>query len=94
MPFGELVHHLSTQVNDGDLDSYIIVFEQSRGKSRYFIPFLVYALVCLSITSNLVTLDTLSPCYDYFCKHTCSPFLTNTIFRQHSMVETGILIHW
>ena len=39
----------------------ISVFDPSRGKRRYFIPFLVYDVVYPSIDSNLVTLATLSP---------------------------------
>ena len=53
--------HLSTQANNGIIAVYITVFDLRRGKRRCFIPFLVYALVYLSISGNLVTLDTLSP---------------------------------
>ena len=66
----ELVWHLSTQMKNGDLDAYITVFGPRRGKRRRFIPFLVYALVYPIISSNLVTLDTLSPWSYYVCTHT------------------------
>ena len=61
MPLGEIVCHLSTQVNDSDISAYITVFDSRRDKRRRFINFLVYALVYLSIAINLVTLSTLSP---------------------------------
>ena len=69
-PLGELVWHIIKQVNYSDLDAYITVFDPSRGKRRFFIPFLVYALVYPIIASNLVTLDTLSPWYESFCTYT------------------------
>ena len=37
----ELVCHLSTQVNGGDIAAYIAVFEPRRVKIRRFITFLV-----------------------------------------------------
>ena len=61
LPFGELVYHLIKQVNNGLLDAYITVFDLRRDNRRCFIPCLVYALVYPSISSNLVTLVTLSP---------------------------------
>ena len=73
LPFGELVWHLSTQMNNGNLDAYITVFEPRRGKCRRFIPFLFYALVYPIISSNLVNLDTLSTWFDSVRMHTCSP---------------------
>ena len=73
--------HLSTQVNDSDLADYITVFDPRRDKRRRFIPFLVYALVYPIIASNLVTLDTLSPCSESVCTHTCSPFLSKPLLR-------------
>ena len=69
-PIGELVWHLSTQVNDGLLAAYITVFDPSRDNCRCFIPFLVYTLVYPIISSNLVTLTTLSPWSDSVCTHT------------------------
>ena len=64
LPFGELVWHLSTQVNGGLLAAYITVFYPRRGKRRRFINFLVYSLVYIIISSNIMTLATLSPWYD------------------------------
>ena len=61
--------HLSTKVNNGLLAAYITVFDPRRGKRRCFIPCLVYALVYLSIASNLVNLDTLSPRSNYVFMH-------------------------
>ena len=74
-PFGELLLHLITQVNDSYLAAYTTVFDLRRDKRRCFIPFLFYALVFPSTTSNLVTLATLSSWYNYVFMHTCSPFL-------------------
>ena len=62
--------HLSTQVKDSDLAAYINVFDPSRDKRGRFILFLVYALVYLSISSNLPTLATVSPSYDSVYTHT------------------------
>ena len=59
LPFGELVSHISTQVNGIYLADYITVFNPRRDELRCFIPFLVYALVYPSIASNLVILATL-----------------------------------
>ena len=61
LPSGDLVWHLSTQVNGSDISAYITVFDPRRGNSRRFIPFLVYALVYKIISSNIATLDTPSP---------------------------------
>ena len=61
LPFGELMGHLRTQVNNGILAAYITFFDPSRDKRRCFIPCLVYALVYPSIASSLVTLATLNP---------------------------------
>ena len=74
LPFGDLVWHLSTQMNDGNLAAYITVFDPRSGKHRPFIQFLVYALVYTSIDSNLVTLDTPSPWYKSVCTHIGSIF--------------------
>ena len=68
--FGELLWHLSTQLNNSDISSYINFFYPRSGKRSRLIPFLVYSLVYLSIASNLVTLDTLSPWYESVCTHT------------------------
>ena len=73
--------HLSTKVNNSDLSAYINVFDPIRGKRRHFITFLVYALVYLSIASNLVNLATLSPWSDSVCTHTCYPFLRKPLLR-------------
>ena len=59
-PFGELMWHLSTQVNNGFLAAFIAFLNLRRDKRRSFISCLVYVLVYLGIASNLVTLDTLS----------------------------------
>ena len=64
LPFRDLMWHLVTQVNDGDIASYITVFDPIRVKHGLFVPFLVYSLVYLIIDSNLVVLDTLSPWYE------------------------------
>ena len=81
LPLEELVWHLITQVNGGDLDAQITVFEPRRGKRRRFTPFMFYSLVYPSIASNLVTMATLSPWSDYVCTHTCYPFLRKYILR-------------
>ena len=94
LPFGELVWHLSTQVNNGLLSTYINVFKPRRDKRRCFIPCLVYALVYLSISSNLFNLATLSPRFDSVCMHTHSLFSRKPLLRWHKMVETGLLIKW
>ena len=94
LPFGELVWHLSTQVNSGLLATQITGFEPRRDKSRWFIPCLVYALLYLSNASKTVTLDTLSHWYDSVCKHTCSPFSRRPLLRWPRTVETGLLIKW
>ena len=57
-------------MNAGLLDVYITVFYPSRGKRKHFIKFLVYALVCPIIDSNLVTLATLSNWSDCVYKNT------------------------
>ena len=93
-PFRDLVWHLSIQVNNGLLADYIAVFDLRRGKSRRFIPFLVYALVYPSISNNLVTLATLSPWSEFFCTHTFSPFLSKALLRWHRTVKTRQLINW
>ena len=76
LPLGDLVWHLITQVKNSDIATYITVFDSRRDKRRLFIPFQVYALVYPIISSNLVTLDTLSPWSDSVCTHTCSPLLS------------------
>ena len=80
-PFGELVWHISTQVNDGDLASQITIFYPIRGKRRRFINFLLNTLVYPGIFSNLVTLDILSPWSGSVCTHTCSPLLRKPLLR-------------
>ena len=69
-PLGELVWHLISQVNHSDLAAYITVFDPRRDKRRRSIPFMIYALFYPSISSNLVTLNTLSPWSDYVRTHT------------------------
>ena len=69
-PSRELVWHLSTQANNGLLDAYITDFEPRRGKRRCFITFMVYALVYISIASNLVNLANLSLKSDSVYTHT------------------------
>ena len=81
LPFWEIVWHLSTKVNDSDPAAYITVFGPIRGKRRCFIHFLVYALVYLSISSNLVFLVTLSPSSDSVRMHTRYPFFRKTLSR-------------
>ena len=80
-PFGELVQHLSTQVNNGLLSASITVFYLRRNNRMCFIPFLVYAMVYPIISSNLVTLATLSPGSDSVYMHTCSPFSRKPLLR-------------
>ena len=80
-PFGDLVCHLSTQVNTGLLSAYITIFDPRRDKRRFFIPYLVYALIYPSIASKLVTLDNLSPWSDYVCTYTSSPLSRKTLLR-------------
>ena len=81
LPFRELLWHLSTQVINGVLAAQITVFEPSRDTRRCFLPCLVYALVCPSIASNLVTLATLSPWSESVCMHTCSPLMRKPLLR-------------
>ena len=69
LPFGDIVWHLRTLVNNGILAAYIYVFDPRKNKRRCFIPCLVYDLLYPSIDSNLVTLDTLSPRSDSVCTH-------------------------
>ena len=73
--------HLSTQVNNGLLASYMTDFYPRRGKHRRFITFLVYALVYRSIASNLVTLATLIPWSDSVHIPTCYLFFEETPLR-------------
>ena len=79
--FEVLVWHLITQVNDVILAVYITFFDPRKDERRRFIPFLFYALVYLSISSNFVTLDTLSPWYYSFYMYTCSPLLSKPLSR-------------
>ena len=79
-PFGLLVRHLVTQVNNSLLAAQFIVFYLRRSKRRIFIFFLIYVLVYPSIYSILATLDALSPWSDSVCTHTCSPFLRKPLF--------------
>ena len=81
LPFGELVWYIITQGNDSDLAFYINVFDLIRVKRRRFIPFMVYALVYPSISSNLLTLVTLIPWSESVYTHTCSPFLSKLLLR-------------
>ena len=81
LPLRDIVWHLITQVNGSDIAAWINVFDLRRGKRRKFIPFLVYALLYPIIASNLVTLATISPCYDSVCTHTCSNFLSKPLLR-------------
>ena len=73
--------HLNTQVKDGILAVYINVFEPRMGKRRRFINFMVYPMVYSSIAIKHVTLDTISPWYEYVCTHTCSHFLRKPLLR-------------
>ena len=57
-------------------------------------PLLVYDLVYLSISSNLVYLANLSPKSDSVYKHNFSPFLRKPLLRLPRTVETGLLINW
>ena len=90
-PFRELVWHLSTQVNYGNIAAYITVFELRRGNCRRFIPFLFYTLVYPSIC---IILDTLSPWSESVCTHICSSFLMKPLFGQYRTVKTGLLLNW
>ena len=80
-PLGELVWHLSTNVNNGLLAAYITVFYPRRDKHRCFIPCLVYALIYPSIASNPVTLATLLTRYGSVCTHTCSLLSRKPLLR-------------
>ena len=60
LPFGDILWHLSTQVNDGLIAAYITAFDPREGNCRRFIPFLVYALVYMIISNNHMDLATLS----------------------------------
>ena len=91
-PLGKLVWHLITQVNGGIIAAYITVFDPRKVKRRRLIPFMVYDLVYPSIASNLLTLYTISPWYDYVCKHTWSPLSINTLLMLYITVVTGLLI--
>ena len=93
-PFGEIVWHLSTQVNKILLAAYITVFDPRRDNHRCFIPCMVFALVYPSIASKLVTLATLNPQSDSVCTHTYFPFLGKSLLRRPRTVETRILINW
>ena len=55
-------------------------------------PLLVNDLVYPSITSNLVTLATLSPWSDSVYTHTCSPFSRQPLLRLTRTVDAGLLI--
>ena len=92
-PFGGLVWHLSTEVNNIDLDAYITVFSLRRGKRGRFIPFLVYALVYRSIPINLMTLATLNPWSDSIRTHAYYTFLRKRLLKWTRMVETRLLIN-
>ena len=61
LPLGQILWHLSTQVNGVIIAAYMYVFEPRRGKRRSFINFMVYSLVYPSISSNLVALATTIP---------------------------------
>ena len=80
-PLEDLMWNLITQVNDGDLAAYITVFDLSRYKGMCFTPFLVYDMVYLSISRNLVTLATLSHWSGYVFMHDCYPFLSKPLLR-------------
>ena len=81
LPFGEIMWHLITQVNNGILVSYITIFDVSRGNCMRFIPLLVYALVYQNIASNLMSLDTLYLWSTSVRTHTCSIFLIKLSLR-------------
>ena len=81
LPFGELVCHLITKMNDSIISSQITVFDPRMSNLRRFIPFLVYTLVYMSITSNLLNLATLSTWSDSVCTHTCYNFLRKPLLR-------------
>ena len=94
LPFGKIVWHLITKMNDGDLSAWITVFDPRMGNIRRFIIFLVYNLFYTSIATNLVTLDTLSPWYDSVRTHTCYTFSMKLLLRRHRTVKTGLLINY
>ena len=93
LPFWELVWHLITQINGGDIDAQITVFYPRRDKRRRFINFLVYTLVYMSIASNLMTLATLSNRSEYFCTNNLSPFSRKPFLRCNRMVKNGLIIN-
>ena len=94
LAFRELMWHISTKVNDGLLAAYITVFVLRKGKRRWFITFLVYALVYMSIDVNLVTLATLSPWYDSVWTHICSPLSRSLLLIWYRTVKTRLLIDY
>ena len=93
-PSRELVWHISTQVNNGLLAVYITVFDPRRCKRRRSIPFLVYAPVYPSISSNLVNLDTLSSNSYSVCTHTCSPFSRKPLMRWPRTAKNGLITNY
>ena len=86
--------HLSTQLNNGLLDDYIAFFDPGRGRRRFFITCLVYAMVYPSIASNLVNLATLSPRSDSIYTHTDLPSRGNPseVTQDHRNQATNKLV--
>ena len=68
-------------MNNSDISAYINDFDPKKDKRRHFISFLVYAMVYLSISSNLVTLATLSPWSDSVYMHTWYLFFSKHLLR-------------
>ena len=93
LPLGEIVWHHSTQVNNSYLAAHINVSDLRRSKRRHFIHFMVYALVYPGISSNLVTLATISPRYESMFTHTCYTLLRKPLLRLQMKVETRLLIN-
>ena len=89
LPSRDLVWHLSTKLNNGIIAAWISVSDLKRGKHKRFIPFLIYALLYPSISSNLVNLATLIPWFDSVCMYTYFPFLRNPLLMWHMMVKPG-----
>ena len=94
LPFGYLMWHLSTNVNNCLIAAYITVFEQRRCNHRSAILFMVYVLFYTSIASNLVILDIQIPWSDSLYTYTWPPFSMKTLLRWHRTVETRLLINW
>ena len=94
LPFRELVWNLIIQVNNGMLAAYITVFDPRRDKRRCFIPFLVYARVYPSISSNRVTLDTIISRPESVYMYNSSTLLRKPLLWWLRTADTRLLTNW